>query len=151
MTTNAMMRRETFLRELNHSYRVGSLGGQFNDRELAGYIAFKKRQHGPFHSLHAVANVGRQENGTWVLSRDLFFDSKGQRITPATSGSLWVSHLYSGLGVAAQSEELEIASTLSTSGLTVLINEMEPLFGGVYIMLECMHVYTYVRLLFAHQ
>ena len=126
-----MMRRETFLRELNHSYRFGSLGGQFNDRELAGYVAFKKRQHGPFHSLHAVANVGRQENGTWALGRDLFFDSKGQRIAPEASGSMWISHLHSGLAVAALSEELEIAHPLNASGLTVLINEMEPLLGGV--------------------
>ena len=78
VTTNAMMRRETFLRELNHSYRLGSLGGQLNDKELAGYVAFKKRQHGPFHSLHAVVNVGKQENGTWVLNRDMFFDREGQ-------------------------------------------------------------------------
>ena len=126
------MRRETFLRELNHSYRFGSLGGHFNDKELAGYVSFKKRQHGPFHSLHAVANVGRQENGTWALNRDLFFDHKGRQITPAASGSMWITHLHSGLGVAAQSEELEIVPTLSTSGLTILINEMEPLFGGVY-------------------
>ena len=66
----------------------GSLGGQFNDNELAGDVAFKKRQHGPFHSLHAVVNVGKQENGTWVLNRDMFFDREGQTITPATSGSM---------------------------------------------------------------
>ena len=132
MTTNTMMRRETFLREFNHSYRLGSLGGQFNDRDLAGYVAFKRRQHGQFHSLHAVANVGRQENGTWAFGRDLPFDSKGQKITPAASGSMCVSHLYSVLGVAAQSEELEIVSTLSTSGLTVLIDEKESLLGDVY-------------------
>ena len=133
MTTNAMMRRETFLRELNHSYRFGSLGRQFNDKELTGYVAFKKRQHGPFHSLHAVANVSKQENGTWVLNRDMFFDREGQRITPAASGSILIACLQTSLRRAAPSEKLEIASSWSTSGLTVLINEMEPLFGGVYM------------------
>ena len=111
----------------------GSLGGQFNDNELAGDVAFKKRQHGPFHSLHAVVNVGKQENGTWVLNWDMFFDREGQRITPAASGSMWIAHLQIGLGGAAPPEELEIACSRSTSGLTVLINEMEPLFGGVYM------------------
>ena len=88
VTTNVMIRKETFLRELNHYYHFGSLGGQFNDKELAGYVAFKKRQHGPFHSLHAVVNVGKQENGTWVLNRDMFCDREGQTITPAASGSM---------------------------------------------------------------
>ena len=127
-----MMRRETFLRELNHSYRYGSLGGQFNDRELAGYVAYKRRKHGPFRSLLAVSNVGKQPNGTWALNKELFFDNKGQRIQAEASGSLWIGHLHSGPGVVAQSEELQITTPLGCEGLRVLILEMEQLFGGMY-------------------
>ena len=76
--------------------------------------------------------MGKQENGTWALNREVFLDSQGQQIEPEASGSIWVSHVSSQIADATSMQELEIKQPLGSraSDLKSMLLEMKNVFMG---------------------
>ena len=71
-----------------------------------------------------MKQVGRQEDGTWVLGPNLYFSVDGELLDPTNSRYFWISHLYEGPGIALQSAACHVDLPLSTDPLCNLVEHL---------------------------
>ena len=88
------------MKELAMSYRSACLHCSLFDKDLSEYIQWKKRNSGHLPLKYAVAHVGIQEDGTWVVGEDGCISPRGESIPIEESRYVWISNVYSGVGVA---------------------------------------------------
>lgn len=62
------------------SYRSACLHCSLLDKDLSEYIQWKKRNSGELPLKYAVAHVGVQEDGTWVVGENGCISPKGKGI-----------------------------------------------------------------------
>jgi len=112
---------------LNSSYRLACLQCSLTDKELGEFIQHKKRTEEISQKV-AVGFVGLQDDGTWVLSRNVHLSSSGRLIPPSGSSYVWIGHVYGGIGVASCREECNISLPLSPTPLAALFEKIRTVF-----------------------
>lgn len=112
------------MRVMNWSYRIGCLQCSFSDKELNEYIQIKKRKSN-FSKKNAVQKIGKQGDSSWVLGDGISISSSGNLIDSSDSSYVWISNLFSGLGIPQESVSCEIGLPLSTEVLGQLLNSLK--------------------------
>ena len=123
-TSDSSMKRYDFMKMLNSSFPGGGLTCSFQDYQLSEYIQVKKRVAKEVPTKQAVSVVGPQNNQLWVLGPNVQIDASGNYVEPDESKYIWISHLYSGPGVADNSSACKISLPLSTDCLGSLLNQL---------------------------
>ncbi len=137
------------------SYRSACLHCSFFDKDLSEYIQWKKRNSGPLPLKYAVAHVGVQEDGTWVVGENGCISPNGKHIPIEESHYIWISNVYNGLGVAAAAQQCKIELPLTSDHLRILLGLLREasqhnfipsllLIAGILIY----HYYTHCMRLF---
>ena len=106
-TSESTNRKSDFIRELNALNRIY-------------YIQFKKRKK-KLPVKYAIANVGLQSDGVWVLGSTTYISGKGEEILAEQSKHVWIGDIYHGPGVASSLDQCPIELPLSTEPLTILL------------------------------
>ena len=109
------------MRCLNSSYRLACLQCSFTDKEVAEYIQQKKRDSTMLPRKYAVKKVGKQPDGTWVLSHDVHLSSTGELIAINDSRYVWIGDVFCGDGVASATDQCAIELPLTTDPLCSLM------------------------------
>ena len=71
-------------------YRLACLTCSFNDKELAEFFQHKKRRAGILPLKYIVSPVGLQDDGTWMLGRDVYFNEDGEDMSADGSKHVWL-------------------------------------------------------------
>ena len=132
-TSESTMKKDKFMQQLNYSYGEGGLTCGFNDYQLAEYIQQKRRRAGKLPKGKAVAQVGPQEDGSWVLGPDIYINPDGQAIDPSESSHIWVGHMYEGPGIAPQHTACSIQLPLTVQPLSVLLEYLRTTMGHNFL------------------
>ena len=74
----------------------------FYDKDLNEYVQLKKRRS-VLQKKSAVQKIGRQLNYIWILGEDFCITSSGYPITSSESKYVWISNVFSGLGIPSPS------------------------------------------------
>lgn len=123
-TSASTNRKSNFVKELSASYRFACLTCSFSDKELAEFFQFKKRNAGVLPLKYAVSHVGQQEDGTWVLNSNAYFNSDGKEISAESSQYIWLGNMFNGPGIASEGRQCTIHLPLSTDPLTSLLHAL---------------------------
>jgi len=118
------MRKADFMKMINSSFPSGGLTCSFQDSQLSEFIQIKKREK-KIPVKRAVSIVGPQQDNLWVLGRDLFINSDGEKVTAEDSEYVWISDLYDGPGVADVESSCNIRLPLDQSNLRPLLCQLE--------------------------
>ena len=121
------------MRCLNASYRSACLQCSFSDKELGEYIQHKKRTTTSISRKYAVNRVGRQDDGTWIFAHNVYLSPSGNVIPSEEGKYICIGDLYTGQGVAQQSEECIIEMPLSTDPLCTLVQSLKVHFEHNFI------------------
>ena len=121
-TSLSTNRKQGFMRELAMSYRSACLHCSLFDKDLSEYIQWKKRKSGHFPLKYAVAHVGVQEDGTWVVGENGCISPKGESIPIEESRYIWISNVYNGVGVADAAQQCKIELPLTSDPLKSLLD-----------------------------
>ena len=113
------------MKELSCSYRYGCLSCSFSDKELSAFLQYLKRKHPSLPKKYAVASVGKQPDGTWVLGKNAYFTSNGEPLTISASDYLFIGDLYEGKGVATESQQCIINMPISIDPLRLLLGKLK--------------------------
>ncbi len=78
--------------------------------------------------------MGKQENGIWVFSRDVFsrdvfLSSSGEQLPCDLNEMVWIGHIHSGPGVANEVQECCISLPLSTDPLCLMLHPVRDYFA----------------------
>ena len=125
VTNDSINKRSEFLRVLNSSYKIGCLHLGMNDTQLSDFFQEKKRNTESVPKKRAVNSVGRQADGTWVLSEEVHLDDNGEIIPGEMSSFVWIGHLYQSVGIADCNERCTIQLPLTTRPLTKIVQLLE--------------------------
>ena len=96
------------------SYRSACLHCSLYDKDLSEW---KKRNSAHLPLKCAVAHVGVQEDGTWVVGENGCISPKGEIIPIEGSRYIWTSNVYSGVGVADAAQQCKIELPLTSDPL----------------------------------
>ena len=118
---------------LNASYKLACLQCSLSDKEVAEYIQFKKRECLTLPKKYAVMKVGRQADGTWVLSSDVHLSSSGALVSTDESSYIWISHVFTGPGVAPNVQECSIELPLQTDPLCALMESLKAKYSHNFL------------------
>lgn len=119
------MRRLEFMKMLNDSYPSAGLTCSMQDHQLSEYLQTKKRSAARMPEKLAVRNVGQQQDKkTWVFGPNCHIGSDGTLIDESVSPYVWISHLYTGPGVAPRDSACNIELPLTTEPLTMLMEDL---------------------------
>ena len=127
------MRRLEFMKMLNDSFPTGGLTCSLQDHQLSEYLQIKKRNTPRLPEKIAVKSVGQQDQDVWVLGPDCHISSNGELLTQDESPYVWISHLYSGPGVAPHDSACKISLPLNTQSLPLLMNKLEDIMQHNYV------------------
>ena len=116
-TSLSTNRKQDFMRELAMSYHSACLHCSLFDKDLSEYIQWKKRNSAHLPLKYAVAHVGVQEDGTWVVGENGCISPKGEIIPIEGSRYIWTSNVYSGVGVADAAQQCKIELPLTSDPL----------------------------------
>ena len=117
-TSISTNRKQDFMRELNISYRSACLQCSLTDKEISEYI----QKNIPIKA--AVAHVGRQNDGTWVLGDNSCISRDGEVLSIEESRFVWIGDMYKGVGVASPSLQCNIQLPLTTCQLNLLLETL---------------------------
>ena len=81
------------MRELNLSYRSACLQCSLSDKEISEYILEKNRNAGHLPLKYAVAHVGHQIDGNWVMSDNCCISKEGHLISIEESQYVWIGDI----------------------------------------------------------
>ena len=124
-------RKQDFMREL--SYRSACLQCSLSDKEISEYIQEKKQKAGDIPLKAAVAYVGRQLDGTWVLGEGCCISEGGAAISMEDSRYVWIGNMYKGVGVASTSLQCKVELPLTAVPLMVLFDTLRSSMQHNYI------------------
>ena len=77
----------------------------FLDKDLSKYVQWKKCNSGHLPLKYAVAHVGVQDDGTWVVGENGCISPEEKIIA---SQYIWISNVYNGIGVADAVQQCQI-------------------------------------------
>ncbi len=89
----------------------------FSDKKPGEYVQFKKRNSPSLAKKLTVGKVGRQADGTWVLSSNAHLSSSGALIPIEGSLYVWIGDVFTGHGVARDTDQCSIELPLTTDPL----------------------------------
>ena len=113
------------MKELSSSYRLACLTCSFSDKELAEFFQHKKRRAGILPLKYAVSRVGLQDDGTWVLGRDVYFNKDGEAMSADGSKHVWLGGMFNAPGIASENHQCTIQLPLSTNPLSSLLQALQ--------------------------
>lgn len=93
----------------------------FTDKELSEFIQAKKRIHGTLEIKHAVAYVGKQANGYWVLNSELTVNEDGDRVS---CPYIWLGCMHDGRAIAKATDAVTVPLPLSTENIAPLLSQL---------------------------
>lgn len=108
------------MRGLNWSYKVGCLQCSFTDKD----IQIKKRRS-DLPKKSAVQKIGKQGDLTWVLGSDICISCSGSQMAMSDSKYIWISNVFSGLGIPLQSSSCDISLPITTQVLKPLLSALK--------------------------
>lgn len=123
-TSASTNRKSDFVKELSASYRLACLTCSFSDKELGDYFQYKKRKAGILPLKHAVAHVGIQDDGSWVLGNNAHFNADGTVLPAEGSRYVWLGHIFRG-GSVAKDHPCTIELPLTTDPLAKLLSSLQ--------------------------
>ena len=106
---------------LNASYKLSCLQCSFSDKELGEYI---QRDSTQLPQKFAVQVVGQQSDGSWVLVSNAYLTSSGDSVDLKGSKYIWLDNIFSGPGVASNTEQCSIELLLTTDPLCSLMETL---------------------------
>ena len=77
--------------------------------------------------------VGKQGDGTWVLSSNVHITSTGHVVAIDDSCYIWIGHIFNGPGVASHAEECSIEHPLTTDPLCALMESLQAHFSHNFV------------------
>ena len=113
------------MKMLNDSFPTGGLTCSMQDHQLSEYLQIKKRNAARLPEKLAVRTVGQQDRHIWVFGPNCHISSNGILVNPDESPYVWISHLYSGPGVAPHHSACNIELPLDASALPSLIRSLK--------------------------
>ncbi len=128
-TAESTNKKADFMKYLNSSYKVACLQCSFSDKELREYVQFKKRNSPSLAKKLTVGKVGRQADGTWVLSSNAHLSSSGALIPIKGSPYVWIGDIFIGHGVARDTDQCSIELPLTTDPLCTLMECLRVRYG----------------------
>jgi len=125
----------------------------FTDKELSEFIQAKKRIHGTLEIKHAVAYVGKQANGYWVLNSELTVNEDGDRVSCEDSPYIWLGCMHDGRAIAKATDAVTVPLPLSTENIAPLLSQLRDIlhhnfYPGVLVIAACtlaLHYQTILR------
>ncbi len=117
-TSDASMRKDRFMQQINQSSHEGGLTCSFNDYQLAEFVQHKLRNLRRLPHKKAVHTVGPQQDGYWVLGPSLYFNDGGELVDADNSDYTWLGQLYEGPGIAPKNAACIIHLPLCFNALT---------------------------------
>ena len=127
-TAESTNKKADFMKCLNSSYKLACLQCSFSDKEVSEYIQHKKREAAMLPRKYAVKRVGKQPDGTWVLSPNVYLSSKGDLIAMEESQYVWIGDVFAGDGVASVVDQCAIELPLTVDPLCALLPELRKHF-----------------------
>lgn len=121
LTAESTNKKADLMKCLNSSYKSACLQCSFSDKEVSEYIQHKKRESATLPRKYAVKKVGKQPDGTWVLSQKVYLSSTGTPITMEDSQYVWIGDVFAGEGVASSADQCAIELPLTTDPLCSLM------------------------------
>jgi len=123
---DSSMRRLDFMKMLNESFPTAGLTCSMQDHQLSEYLQTKKCKTSRLPEKLAVKSVGQQSDNdaVWVLGPNCHISSNGTILSDDESPYVWISHLYSGPGVAPNDSKCNVPLPLSTNSLPSLMNSL---------------------------
>jgi hypothetical protein len=115
------MKKDKFMQQLNYSYQEGGLTCSFNDYQLGEFIQRKRRLAGKLPQKKAVAEIGPQDDGSWVLGPSLYFSQNGALLDVDDCSYLWIGDLYDGPKIAPADSACHVELPLTGSHLSELL------------------------------
>ena len=85
---------------------------------------YKKRSVPELPKKFAVAMVGKQQDGSWVMASNVYLSPSGEIADPASSKYVWIGHVFSGSGVASNAQQCSIDLPLTTDPLCNLMESL---------------------------
>lgn len=119
-TSDSSMKKDKFMQQLNYSYQEGGLTCSFNDYQLGEFIQRKMRLAGKLPVKKAVAEIGPQEDGSWVLGPSLYFSRSGDILDLDSCRYSWIGDLYDGPKIAPADSACHVELPPTTSHLNEL-------------------------------
>ena len=100
--------RSRFLSQLNNSFGSGGMSLAFNEAQFSSFIQFLKQESmGKLAIRKAVAVVGKQSDGVWVLAPDIHINANGDVIPTSLQTHMWMDMIIrDGLGSVTAEEVL---------------------------------------------
>lgn len=118
-------KKSDFMKELSCSFRQACLSCSFSDKQLSAFLEFLKRQCQNLPKKYAVAAVGMQPDGSWVLGKDVYINGSGEAIPVEESQHIWIGDIFDGKGVASDSQQCVIQTPLTTLPLRALLEKLQ--------------------------
>ena len=127
-TAESTNKKTDLMKCLNSSYKLACLQCSFADKEVSEYIQHKKRHSTTLPRKYAVKKVGKQPDGTWVLSHNVHLSSMGEPIGIENSRYVWIGDVFTGDGVASAADQCRIELPLTTDPLCSLMASLQSHF-----------------------
>lgn len=77
--------------------------------------------------------VGKQADDTWVLSGKVHLSSAGNLVALEDSRYIWIGHVFTGKGVASNTDQCTIELPLMTDPLCALMEALKIHFGHNFV------------------
>ena len=113
-----------------------------NDSQVSDFVQAKKRLHGPMSSKLAVAKVGKQQSGVWVLNSNVTVNQDGIPIGMDENQYIWLGAMYQGPGIAREKDAIPVELPLNANTLSPLLLKLRDIlkhnfFPGVLVVSAC--------------
>ena len=131
------------MRELNGSYKLACLQCSFSDKELSEFIQWKKRNTHALPVKYAVAHVGLQVDGTWVLGSNAYFSPDGKEIAVERCQHVWIGDMYEGMGVAKDAQQCELNPSTTINPASTALTACTSACNEAQFLSLCSHYGRY--------
>ena len=118
---------------LNDSFPTAGLTCSMQDHQLSEYLQIRKRNTSRLPEKLAVRIVGQQDRNIWVFGPNCHINSDGILVNLDESSYVWISHLYSGPGVAPHQSACNVMLPLDAKALPSLITTLKDVMQHNFI------------------
>ena len=121
------------MKMLNDSFPTAGLTCSMQDHQLSEYLQIRKRNTSRLPEKLAVRIVGQQDRNIWVFGPNCHINSDGILVNLDESSYVWISHLYSGPGVAPHQSACNVMLPLDAKALPSLITTLKDVMQHNFI------------------
>ena len=148
-TTDSVMVKSNFLKEIRTTFGAGGFVCSFNEKELVEFHQFLERSF-PFDDPSKVKKgvyiAGKQANNIWVVSKDVHIDGDGSLIRLSDSVYSWqpisgpaIDIMVKGSVVGRINLECDVKFPLESGCLSELLHAMQEVFKHNFIASKLSH------------